>query len=719
MDKHDSSQWQADVGSGYSRMRPLDEGGMGTLYRAHKDSLDVDVVIKRVKRKFRGRIDQRAEANILKNLKHRYLPRIYDIITSSSGYIYTVMDYIQGENMQKYVEQHGPADQKTLYRWACQLCEATAYLHSQNPSILHCDIKPSNVMITPEGDICMIDFNTSLVFSDGVLALGATPGYAAPEQYSKPMEPASEEQETGLLEKTLPLYGGQYAAQTSDSCGQNPGGADSGAYSVTAAQATGAGIYGTISKSTDVYGIGATLYYAATGQNPAHSLKRVRPIASYKCKLSKSFLSIITRAMRKRQEERFRDAQEMLRALLDIHVIDRRYKQVVQGQRVVAVVSAMLGVLGAVLIVLGTQRIGQERRTEYDLLVRIGRTAGEKMQFEAAEEDLLQAVSLFDDRLEAYVELAVLSYRQGEYQECVDRVGSVLTRPLLYEKEQSVSSLYYTAARSYEALGEYGNAVQMYEKAIERTPLQAAYYQGLVSAQLELGDLSGAQTTLERLAETIPEAKSTPSYQIAYGMVCYRRGEAENALAAAYEVIESGGESEELVQAYLLAARILAEQEDGAAEEIALLKNGIQEVPQMYYNTLGEPLAEAYVRRAEEQGGSSDLAEALEIYQNIQKNGNRTSEIRLSMAVVQYRLKQFKDAGNTLLELLEDFPDDYRIYKWLAFVEDAGQIESGKRDFDQAQEYLDSAERLYAAAQASGAYDPEMEELRRLAREWQ
>lgn len=74
--------------------------------------------------------------------------------------------------------------------------------------------------------------------------------------------------------------------------------------SVTAAQATNAGGYGTISKRTDVYGIGATLYYAITGQQPGHSLKDVRPITSYKLKFSRSFLLIIARAMMKRQEEK-------------------------------------------------------------------------------------------------------------------------------------------------------------------------------------------------------------------------------------------------------------------------------------------------------------------------------------------------------------------------------------------------------------------------------
>ena len=431
MDYNDVSQWAADLGSGYSRIYPLGEGGMGTLYCAHKDSLDVDVVIKRVKQKFKGRMDERAEANILKTLKHKYLPRIYDVIESQSGYVYTIMDMIPGVNMQKYVETHGPANQKLAYRWACQLCEVTAYLHSQIPPILHCDIKPSNIMITPSGDICVIDFNTSLVFSKGVLAIGATPGYAAPEQYTRPegthLTPDSAE--TVPLAETMPLrgYGNAVAYRNTASSGSNANA------SVTAAQATNAGGYGTISKRTDVYGIGATLYYAITGQQPGHSLKSVRPITSYKLKFSRSFLLIISRAMKKRQEERFCDAQEMLRALQNIHAIDGRYKKVVRSQKIVAAASIVLAIAGTATILLGTQRIGVERYAAYDALVRKGRTAAEEMHFDEAEQDLNQAIAIYDDQLEAYIEKAVLLYRQGKYQECIDAVETTQSRALNHD----------------------------------------------------------------------------------------------------------------------------------------------------------------------------------------------------------------------------------------------------------------------------------------------
>lgn len=153
------------LGSDYENIRPLDaKGGMGDLFRAHKKGLDVEVVIKRIKRKYIGRLDQQNEANILKGLKHQYLPRIYDVIPGEDGCLYTIMDYIPGVDLQQYVKQNGRVPQPLAHRWACQLCEVVAYLHAQTPPILHCDIKPHNIMITGQGDICLIDFNTSLVF---------------------------------------------------------------------------------------------------------------------------------------------------------------------------------------------------------------------------------------------------------------------------------------------------------------------------------------------------------------------------------------------------------------------------------------------------------------------------------------------------------------------------------------------------------------------------
>ena len=719
MNYNEISQWAADLGSGYSAIRPLGEGGMGTLYRAHKDSLDVDVVIKRVKQKFKGRMDERAEANILKTLKHKYLPRIYDVIESPSGYVYTIMDMIPGENMQNYVKTHGPVSQKLAYRWACQLCEVIAYLHSQVPPILHCDIKPSNIMITPAGDICVIDFNTSLVFSKGVLAIGATPGYAAPEQYTRPGA-SPDTIETVPLEETMPLRGYKDAfAYQNVRSNKDPSGRGV-SNSVTAAQATNAGGYGTISKRTDVYGIGATLYYAITGQQPGHSLKDVRPITSYKLKFSRSFLLIIARAMMKRQEERFCDAQEMLRALQDIHAIDGRYKKVVHSQRVVAAVSLVLAVSGTLAILFGVQRIGVERYAAYDALVRKGRTAADEMRFDEAEQDLLQAIAIYDDQLEAYVEQAVLLYRQGKYQECIDAVETTQSRELKYYSRQSVANLYNVAAEAYYELESYESAATMYQKAIGYSPDILSYYQGEATALIQLGDYSGADEVLAEMAKAVPDAEQSGAYQVVQSELLRKQGDLPDALDAARKAIGSADGNDQLARAYRLAASICEDIGDSMlSEEINLLNQGIEQLPDGYYNALAGQLASAYIRQAEATGNPGYQKDALRTYQQLEKNGNTTLEVRLNIAMLQYQLHDFSKAMEMLQALKKDYPKDYRVYKWLAFVQGELDLQNGA-SYTKTLGYYETAAELYRAEQASGVYDPQMDELDRMARNnWQ
>lgn len=719
MNYNETSQWAADLGSGYSAIRPLGEGGMGTLYRAHKDSLDVDVVIKRVKQKFKGRMDERAEANILKTLKHKYLPRIYDVIESPSGYVYTIMDMIPGENMQNYVKTHGPVSQKLAYRWACQLCEVIAYLHSQVPPILHCDIKPSNIMITPAGDICVIDFNTSLVFSKGVLAIGATPGYAAPEQYTRPGA-SPDTIETVPLEETMPLRGYKDAfAYQNVRSNKDPSGRGV-SNSVTAAQATNAGGYGTISKRTDVYGIGATLYYAITGQQPGHSLKDVRPITSYKLKFSRSFLLIIARAMMKRQEERFCDAQEMLRALQDIHAIDGRYKKVVHSQRVVAAVSLVLAVSGTLAILFGVQRIGVERYAAYDALVRKGRTAADEMRFDEAEQDLQQAIAIYDDQLEAYVEQAVLLYRQGKYQECIDAVETTQSRELKYYSRQSVANLYNVAAEAYYELESYESAATMYQKAIGYSPDILSYYQGEATALIQLGDYSGADEVLAEMAKAVPDAEQSGAYQVVQSELLRKQGDLPDALDAARKAIGSADGNDQLARAYRLAASICEDIGDSMlSEEINLLNQGIEQLPDGYYNALAGQLASAYIRQAEATGNPGYQKDALRTYRQLEKNGNTTLEVRLNIAMLQYQLHDFSKAMEMLQALKKDYPKDYRVYKWLAFVQGELDLQNGA-SYTKTLGYYETAAELYRAEQASGVYDPQMDELDRMARNnWQ
>lgn len=703
MDSNDYLQLVADLGSGYSDICPMDEGGMGSIYRAHKDSLDVEVVIKKIKKKFSGRLNERAEANILKLLKHKYLPRIYDVIESRDGYIYTIMDLISGENLQHYITNRGSVDQKKAYRWACQLCEVVEYLHAQTPPILHCDIKPSNIIITPEEDICLIDFNTSLVFSDGVLAIGATPGYAAPEQYTK-LIPRT----VGAEDATIPAYTG-----TSSRTASRTSGASS---SLTAAQTVSAGNYGTISPRTDIYGIGATLYFALTGTRPNRSLEPVKPITAYKLKLSRSFQNIILRAMQKNPKDRFGSAKEMLRALRDIHMMDTRYKNIVRLQWVTLLCALSCAAVGAGLTVWGANLIHQENDAEYAYNVLRGQTAGEATQFDEAEKYLDAAIAIYDNRLEAYTAKALLLYRQGEYARCIDEIKTIFSRPLVCNDQQEWANVCYIAANSYYELADYENAVQWYQRAIEYSPSIEAYYRDCAIALAQAGKQTEVRQMLEQMRGLFPDAEASPSYQIVCAEINMSAGNNEEALRQLQEIIAQSSDEQLLSRAYVMAAQVCKKIGDTSLDqEIALLEDGVSRLSGSYRNVVGSYLGIAYASKAERSEDSAYAQKALETFEMLRENGLKTLSVRLNIAVLQQQLKQYDNAAKTLEELTEDYPNEYSVYKRFAFL--YAEIESQQRQgYAKTKAYYELAEQYYQLARAAGTEDSEMTQLEEIVR---
>ena len=168
----------------YKIIKPIGEGGTGDIFLAWHLNLKKNVVIKRIKDDFVGKVNERGEADILKKLHHRYLPQVYDFIQTGNE-VYTVMDYIEGNTLKDYIDAKIRFNEAQIIKWLKQLCEALDYLHSQQPAIIHSDIKPSNIMITPDGDVCLIDFNISFS-ADGTDQLtGCTEAYASPEQIRK------------------------------------------------------------------------------------------------------------------------------------------------------------------------------------------------------------------------------------------------------------------------------------------------------------------------------------------------------------------------------------------------------------------------------------------------------------------------------------------------------------------------------------------------------
>ncbi|MDD6208023.1 MAG: protein kinase [Clostridiales bacterium] len=169
----------------YEIQEKIGSGGGGAVYKAYHKRLEKLVVIKKIHKEVQDILNSRQETDILKNLRHPYLPQVLDFF-EIDGEIYTVMDYIPGESLQQLLDSGRTFSQKEIVKWAKQLADALCYLHQQNPPIIHGDIKPANVMLMPDGDICLIDFNISSVFDSdrrGARTLGYSNGYSPLEQY--------------------------------------------------------------------------------------------------------------------------------------------------------------------------------------------------------------------------------------------------------------------------------------------------------------------------------------------------------------------------------------------------------------------------------------------------------------------------------------------------------------------------------------------------------
>ncbi len=169
--------------------RLLGQGGMGAIYRGYDLRLKRPVAIKENFLQSPENIRQfEEEARLLADLSHPNLPRVIDYF-SFNGQQYLVMDFIEGQDLWEMVKQrNSPFSEAEALNYIQQVCEAVNYLHQRKPPIIHRDIKPQNIKITPEGKAVLVDFGiakmggTSELTSTG--ARGVTPGFSPPEQYS-------------------------------------------------------------------------------------------------------------------------------------------------------------------------------------------------------------------------------------------------------------------------------------------------------------------------------------------------------------------------------------------------------------------------------------------------------------------------------------------------------------------------------------------------------
>src|SRR5256712_4183624 len=174
----------------YRIIRLLGQGGMGAVYEAMDERLDTAVALKETlftDERLRKQFER--EARLLARMHHPALPRVSDHFSEGEGQ-FLVMQYIAGEDLAEMLQAHKAAfPPEQVLRWADQLCDALDYLHTQDPQVIHRDIKPQNLKLTARGQVVLLDFGLAKgsagqmsVVTTSASIFGYTPNYAPLEQ---------------------------------------------------------------------------------------------------------------------------------------------------------------------------------------------------------------------------------------------------------------------------------------------------------------------------------------------------------------------------------------------------------------------------------------------------------------------------------------------------------------------------------------------------------
>ncbi|NBJ93470.1 serine/threonine protein kinase [Parablautia muri] len=166
----------------YERLQLIGSGGMSKVYLARDLHLNRLVAVKESKEEFPSE-----EIELLKELEHQGLPRIYDYFKQEEK-IYMVMEYIDGVSLRRYLNKYGVVKEEQAVRWAIELCRILGYLHARHPAIIYRDLKPENIMIQRDGTLKLIDLGGALQYSCGSkreMHCVGTFGYCPPEQWKE------------------------------------------------------------------------------------------------------------------------------------------------------------------------------------------------------------------------------------------------------------------------------------------------------------------------------------------------------------------------------------------------------------------------------------------------------------------------------------------------------------------------------------------------------
>lgn len=256
----------------YELLRELHGGGMSRIFLARHAKLGSEWIVKFIDGKH---AELSNEADLLKRMNHINLPQIIDIFQSPQG-TFLIERYIEGYTLEEVLRQNEQIKEGLICQWGTELSQVLHYLHSMDTAIIHCDLKPSNIMVTYDNHLVLIDFGISKRQGLDENTLGLTYRYAAPEQFQGAL---------AASETALQRFGELPAEQRSWK----------------------------IDPRTDLYSAGVILFELAVGRTPTQKNRQM-----IFDKASGGLAAVISKCLAVNPADRYQSARELTAALEDL-----------------------------------------------------------------------------------------------------------------------------------------------------------------------------------------------------------------------------------------------------------------------------------------------------------------------------------------------------------------------------------------------------------------
>lgn len=631
----------ADIIDTYESPVEIGKGGAGTVYKSYHKRLRKDVVLKKINVSGQNREYVRKEVDILKELNNRFIPQVYDVVMTETE-IYTVMSFVPGKTFQQVVNEGAQFNDKQIKKWSRQLLSVLDYLHTRKPAVIHGDIKPSNVMLKPDGDICLIDFNISLKAGEGSVS-GYTPGFASPEQYHAVRVKAHRQ------------------------------------------KINGGGVV--IDARSDIYSLGAFLYYIATGKKKAYYSDDI-DFRALERAVGFKFASAVKKAMAIDPAERFSSAKEMLQAISGDSETKRKATIRFGKNRIIIAAAIVVAVfIGGAAAMMGIQnaRYGNivEAQTEYI----------DGCNFTRAQAKFDEAADIRPRKLDAYYQYVRSLYAMGNYEDCLDYIENSIFDSRIRIKGDDVGDLYILAGICSVMQDEGAAAVNYYERALKERAFTGNDYRDYAVALSHAGKYDKADDMLEK-AQRMGAAEGSAEY--VKGEKSYSKKEYDSALESMDACLNAAEDEELILHAYCSINRINRDRGNLSNSRKTLME-AKETVGSGSRAAVIHELVNVDIDLAEETGEENYRAEAASLLNELVERDWASKEDYHSLAVMYIKMDELEKSESIIDKRGEELGKDYDYYKLKAINETHKQnaLSEEDRDYDDFVTYYNMAKSEY------------------------